>query len=282
LRIRRDCKSALPPSRFCGYTFNRAVVVVEARPLLIATESIAMIIFGIIASFAALGALCWVLFNLAVFALPFFAGVSAGMAAVHSGAGPVGAFAIGIPVRRHAPDIATTSRRRRAAVCGSGGVCWLPRVPRDRCDDHALRSVAPVVRGSRKPDRRHHRISADLSATSPLRVQRAAQRPIPAGEIKPSARIRSISSGGDPGPGDPGGVAMLRSALRRADGPDVNWPSVSEGASGSGAMADRLDSPLYREVAAMVGGFPVSISTGFQRCEERIKRERRPPNCALK
>jgi hypothetical protein len=96
LRIRRDCKSALPPSRFCGYTSNRAVVVVEAQPFLIATESIAMIIFGIIASFAALGALCWVLFNLAVFALPFFAGVSAGMAAFHSGAGPVGAFAIGI------------------------------------------------------------------------------------------------------------------------------------------------------------------------------------------
>jgi hypothetical protein len=64
------------------------VVVVEARPFLTATESIAMIIFGIIVSFAALGALCWVLFNLAVFALPFLAGVSA--------AGPVGAFTVGI------------------------------------------------------------------------------------------------------------------------------------------------------------------------------------------
>ena len=55
-----------------------------------------MIIFGIIASFAALGAICWLLFNLAVFALPFFAGVSAGMAAFHAGVGPVGAFAVGI------------------------------------------------------------------------------------------------------------------------------------------------------------------------------------------
>ena len=55
-----------------------------------------MIIFGILASFAALGAICWLLFNLAVFALPFFAGVSVGMAAFHSGAGPVGAFAAGI------------------------------------------------------------------------------------------------------------------------------------------------------------------------------------------
>ena len=55
-----------------------------------------MIIFGILASFAALGAVCWLLFNLAVFALPFFAGVSAGIAAFHSGAGPGGAFAAGI------------------------------------------------------------------------------------------------------------------------------------------------------------------------------------------
>ena len=55
-----------------------------------------MIVFGIIASFAALGAICWLLFNLAVFALPFFAGVTAGMSALHSGAGPLGAVAGGI------------------------------------------------------------------------------------------------------------------------------------------------------------------------------------------
>ena len=95
-RGRRERKSVLPSNRFLGYTDVRAVAVVEAQPFLIATESIAMIILGIIASFAALGAICRLLFNLAVFALPFFAGVSAGMAAFHSGAGPVGAFAAGI------------------------------------------------------------------------------------------------------------------------------------------------------------------------------------------
>ncbi len=55
-----------------------------------------MIVFGILALLAALGVICWVLFNLAVFALPFFAGVTAGMAAFHSGAGPLGAVAVGI------------------------------------------------------------------------------------------------------------------------------------------------------------------------------------------
>ncbi len=55
-----------------------------------------MIVFGILSSFAAIGVICWLLFNLAVFALPFFAGVTAGMAAFHSGAGPFGAVSVGI------------------------------------------------------------------------------------------------------------------------------------------------------------------------------------------
>ncbi len=54
-----------------------------------------MLIIGIILGFAGLGYLCWLLFALAVYALPFFAGVSAGLAAFHSGSGPVGAIVVG-------------------------------------------------------------------------------------------------------------------------------------------------------------------------------------------
>ena len=93
--LRRERKSALPPNRVCGYTETRAAVVVEARPCLIATESTAMIIIGILLCIAGLGALCWLLFNLAVFALPLFAAVSAGLFALHSGAGPIAAIAVG-------------------------------------------------------------------------------------------------------------------------------------------------------------------------------------------
>ncbi|HAO42974.1 MAG TPA: hypothetical protein DCR53_20850 [Afipia sp.] len=39
---------------------------------------------------------CWLIFTLAVYALPFFVAVSAGMAAFHSGAGILGAPLIGI------------------------------------------------------------------------------------------------------------------------------------------------------------------------------------------
>jgi len=51
-----------------------------------------MLVIGIILSFFSLGVLVCVLFTLAVYALPFFAAVIAGMAAFHSGAGVIGAI----------------------------------------------------------------------------------------------------------------------------------------------------------------------------------------------
>ena len=38
-----------------------------------------MIVLGILVSIAAIGTMCWLLFNLAVFALPFFIGLNAGI-----------------------------------------------------------------------------------------------------------------------------------------------------------------------------------------------------------
>ncbi|WEX85784.1 hypothetical protein PZN02_002017 [Sinorhizobium garamanticum] len=55
-----------------------------------------MIILAIIASFAAIGVMCWLLFNLAVFALPLFAGITAGTWAYQSGAGWPGGIIVGI------------------------------------------------------------------------------------------------------------------------------------------------------------------------------------------
>jgi hypothetical protein len=55
-----------------------------------------MVIVGLILSIAGIGFLCWLLFTLAVYALPFFAGMTAGLAAYHSGAGVVGALVVGL------------------------------------------------------------------------------------------------------------------------------------------------------------------------------------------
>ncbi len=42
-----------------------------------------------------LGFFCWLLFTLAIYALPFLAGMTAGLAAFHSGAGVIGALIVG-------------------------------------------------------------------------------------------------------------------------------------------------------------------------------------------
>lgn len=55
-----------------------------------------MIFLGILLSIAAIGFFCWLLFTLAVFALPLFAGLSAATWAYHTGAGWFGAILVGI------------------------------------------------------------------------------------------------------------------------------------------------------------------------------------------
>jgi hypothetical protein len=55
-----------------------------------------MIIIGIVLSVFGLGFFCWLLFTLAVYALPFFAGVTAALAAYHSGSGVIGAIIVAV------------------------------------------------------------------------------------------------------------------------------------------------------------------------------------------
>lgn len=54
-----------------------------------------MILLAILVSTAAIGILCWLLFTLAVFALPLFVGVTAGSWGYETGAGWLGAIVIG-------------------------------------------------------------------------------------------------------------------------------------------------------------------------------------------
>jgi hypothetical protein len=71
------------------------MVVVAAHPTdSIVTED-AMII-AIMLSVAGLGFLCWLAFNLAVYAVPFYAGVAAGLFAYDTGAGPIGGAGIAV------------------------------------------------------------------------------------------------------------------------------------------------------------------------------------------
>jgi hypothetical protein len=55
-----------------------------------------MSFIGILLTLGGLGFLCWLLFTLAIYALPFFCGLWVGLAAYHNGAGIVGAFVLAL------------------------------------------------------------------------------------------------------------------------------------------------------------------------------------------
>jgi len=57
-----------------------------------------MLVIGIVLSVFGLGFFCWLLFTLAIYALPTFAGLAAGLAAFHSEAGATGAITVGLLV----------------------------------------------------------------------------------------------------------------------------------------------------------------------------------------
>jgi hypothetical protein len=57
-----------------------------------------MLVLGLVMSVAGIGFFCWLLFTLAVYAFPFFAGLTAGLAAFHSGSGVIGALVVGVLV----------------------------------------------------------------------------------------------------------------------------------------------------------------------------------------
>ncbi|BAC47210.1 blr1945 [Bradyrhizobium diazoefficiens USDA 110] len=68
----------------------------KARPSdLYLTEPTTMITLGPLLVFLVIGFFAWLLFTLAVFALPVFAGVTIGLWAFHTGAGALGGIAVG-------------------------------------------------------------------------------------------------------------------------------------------------------------------------------------------
>lgn len=55
-----------------------------------------MLALGIVISIVGLGFFCWLLFTLAIYALPFFVGMTVVLYAHQAGSGPFGAFGLGL------------------------------------------------------------------------------------------------------------------------------------------------------------------------------------------
>lgn len=81
---------------FC-YSADRAVEVVEGATLAIVVTGVsAMLALGIVLNIVGLGFFCWALFTLAIYALPFFVGMTAGLYVNGAWAGPFGAIVVGL------------------------------------------------------------------------------------------------------------------------------------------------------------------------------------------
>jgi hypothetical protein len=87
----------LLPRKF-RYSHGRAVVVVEGatHANFVTGVSTMLLALGIVLNIVGLGFFCWVLFTLAIYALPFFVGVTVGLYAHESATGPLGAVGFGI------------------------------------------------------------------------------------------------------------------------------------------------------------------------------------------
>ena len=55
-----------------------------------------MVVIGLSLSMFGIGLFCWLIFTLAVYALPFFIGLTAGIATFHSSPGALGALLVGV------------------------------------------------------------------------------------------------------------------------------------------------------------------------------------------
>jgi hypothetical protein len=75
----------------------RAAVVVEGASVTsVRTGATTMLALGLLLNTVGIGLFCWLIFALAVHALPFFVALSVGMIVFHGGAGVIGAPIVGI------------------------------------------------------------------------------------------------------------------------------------------------------------------------------------------
>ena len=108
----------------------------EARPFDIVTETVMLIAIPILAFF------CWLLFALAVNALPFFVGATAMLAAYQSGAGPLGAIVVGLLV---STALLASGQRAIAAARSPqlrAAIIFLFAAPAAIAGYHAIRGLA--------------------------------------------------------------------------------------------------------------------------------------------
>ena len=143
-----------------------------------------MLALGLVLNTVGIGLFCWLIFTLAVYALPFFVAINVGMLAFHSGAGVLGALLVGIAAGGMTLVIGqiafamTRSLILRAVDRGrvrcSGRHCWLSCRSRDVADRRAVARLAGGLRLPRCGLRWRHGVDAvdRLRGAPPVRTGR--------------------------------------------------------------------------------------------------------------
>jgi len=188
-----------------------------------------MIVIGLILSVFGVGFLCWLLFTLAVYALPLFAGMTAGLAAYHSGRRPRrtccgvrcgrGCARRG-PSRLCSRQIAGPTRRDRHRFRGAGRHCRLPRNAGPCPHRRAFGELAGSLCNRRRDCRRRNRVRSFGGEGRPARCRTrwgAGARPV-AGDGRDQTRVKQpvrrvgleSGSASSAGPGDREGGALKR------------------------------------------------------------------------
>jgi hypothetical protein len=117
----------------------------EALPFDIVTGRAAMIILGIILSFLCLAYVCWLLFSLAVYAVPLLAALATGLAAYHSGAGPIGSAAVGLMAAAITVIAAQSAYRATCSELSRASIAILFAAPAGIAGYHAGIGLAHMV-----------------------------------------------------------------------------------------------------------------------------------------
>ena len=115
-----------------------------------------MLALGLLLNTVGLGLCCWLIFMLAIYALPFFVAINAGILAFHRGAGVLGTPIVAVGAGGATLAIAQIafalirSMILRAVICGrgclAGYTCWLSCRSRDGADRSAFARLAGGLR----------------------------------------------------------------------------------------------------------------------------------------
>ena len=204
-----------------------------------------MIVIGLIVSAFGIGFLCWLIFTLAVYALPFFAGITVGLALYHSGAGVVGAPVVGFAagavtliVGRFVFAVLKLSPRR-------GAIAFLFAALAAIAGYHATLALAQIGVPS-TTWREAFAIAGAMFVGGTALVRMSAMATLP---VRRLGAVRWLSHGNSAKGGPIHRHRLYAGSVSSSGPPDQR----SSGAASSGA--DRLAPPPSRTIERQSGGY---------------------------